>query len=110
MVLISLTMICLGILQFDFHQFEPIVLLVFGGLSLSFSLGDLKLYLSDHSSHKIRITKHLTAMLGSTIAVFTAVLVTNVHIKPGIILWLGPTIVFTPFIVYWTNKINKIKE
>ena len=44
-------------------------------------------------------------MLAGTIAVITAVLVTNIHIEPVFILWILPTIVITPLIFWWNRKI-----
>ena len=54
---------------------------------------------------KQRIARHLTNMLAGTIAVITAVLVTNIHIEPVFILWILPTIVITPLIIWWNRKI-----
>lgn len=105
--IISLIMLGLGLSHFNLHQFEPMVLLVFGFLCLSFSGGDVMVYFKGKIPGKERIARHLSAMLGGTIAVFTAVLVTNVHIKPAIVLWLGPTVIITPLIIYWNNKMRK---
>jgi hypothetical protein len=43
-------------------------------------------------------------MLAGTIAVITAVLVTNVNIEPVFILWILPTILITPLIFWWNRK------
>ena len=39
-------------------------------------------------------------MLAGTIAVITAVLVTNVNIEPVFILWILPTIIISPLIFF----------
>ena len=50
-------------------------------------------------------------MLAGTIAVITAVLVTNLSIEPVFILWILPTIIISPLIFWWNRKIlglNKV--
>ena len=52
-----------------------------------------------------KITRRLTNMLAGTIAVITAVLVTNIHIEPVFKLWILPTIIVMPLIFWWNRKI-----
>jgi uncharacterized membrane protein YoaK (UPF0700 family) len=54
-----------------------------------------------------RIAKHLSFMLGASIGTVTAFLVTNFQLQPAIILWLGPTLLLTPYIFYWNYKLLK---
>jgi len=80
-------------------------------MSLLFTCSDLKTYKNRSASGKQRIVNHLGAMLGATIAALTAFSVTNIDLKPQIILWLGPTVLFVPVIVWWKYKVfngNKI--
>ena len=49
-------------------------------------------------------------MLAGTIAVITAVLVTNVDIEPAYILWILPTVLITPLIIRWRIKIVSGKK
>ena len=65
----------------------------------------------DYSSHKNktatgkeRIAKHLTNMLGGTIAVITAVLVVNPPFDPEWVWWVLPTALVTPVIIWWNKK------
>ena len=51
-----------------------------------------------------RISRHLTNMLAGTIATVTAVLVVNVETNPPWIAWILPTVVITPFIVWWNIR------
>ena len=44
-------------------------------------------------------------IIAGTIAVITAVLVTNIYIEPVFILWVLPTIIITPIIFWWNRKI-----
>lgn len=109
MIIASLIMVALGIWNFSVNDSQSIVLIVFGLLGMSFSLNDARLYYKKSISNSIRITRHLGAMLGGTIAAYTAFLVTNINISQPIFLWLGPTIVGTPIIIYWTRKVESKK-
>ena len=43
--------------------------------------------------------------MGGTIAVITAVLVTNLNIEPVWIWWILPTITIVPVIVWWNHRV-----
>lgn len=107
MIVASISMITIGLFKYNFGTYQGQVLIMFGLLGAGFGLNDFSLFLTKDIPYSIRISRHLGAMLGGTIAAYTAFLVTNVDFNPPIVLWLGPTIVFTPFIVYWTHKIKK---
>lgn len=107
MLIISITMLIIGV--GNPHQYKGIVLLVFGLLGLTFSFDDVKTYYYHSAVGKQRISKHLGAMLGATIAAITAFVVTNIHIKSTLFLWLGPTIGITPIIFWWKYKVMSLK-
>ena len=71
---------------------------------------DFKSYRSKSAIGKKRIARHLTNMLAGTIAVITAVLVTNINIEPVFILWILPTIIITPIIFWWNRKILGVNK
>jgi hypothetical protein len=110
MVMASISMIMTGLLLYDIRTFQGQVLIVFGLLGASFSLNDFRLFTKGSLPYPIRISRHLAAMLGGTIAAYTAFLVTNVPFNPPIVLWLGPTVLITPLIVYWTNKVERKQQ
>lgn len=110
MLIGSFTMMGLGIYRFNSQNTETIVLLVFGMIGCVLSYLDLKTYQNHSAIGKQRIANHLGAMLGATIAALTAFSVTNIHLKPQIILWLGPTVLLTPVIIWWKNKVLKSKS
>ena len=87
----------------DNSQF--ITLAVFGLLALSLGYADSKAYKNKTAKGKERIARHLTNMLGGTIAVVTAVLVVNVQMEPVWIPWVLPTAVMTPVIIWWNRKV-----
>jgi hypothetical protein len=109
MILASFIMVTMGLWYFNLSNDDSLILLVFGLLGAIFSISDARLYYKGSIPRAIRISKHLGAMLGGTIAVYTAFLVTNVHYGPPLILWLGPTVIITPIIIYWTKKVEKEK-
>jgi uncharacterized membrane protein YidH (DUF202 family) len=87
----------------DNSQF--ITLAVFGLLALILGYADFKAYRSKTAKGKERIARHLTNMLGGTIAVVTAVLVVNVQMEPVWVPWVLPTAIMTPVIVWWNRKV-----
>lgn len=110
MLIASLLMICLSIYSFKSGDFKSIVLLVFGIIGSISSISDLKTYHNQNAIGKDRIVKHLSRMIGATIAALTAFSVTNISLKPQIFLWLGPTVLLVPLIVWWKHKVLKSKN
>jgi hypothetical protein len=105
MALSGLVMWLLATFYFMNNNSQYITLTVFGFIAMSLGYTDFRSYKNKSAIGKQRIARHLTNMLAGTIAVITAVLVTNVHIKPVFILWILPTIVITPLIFWWNRKI-----
>lgn len=86
---------------------QYITLTVFGFLAISLGYTDYITYKRQEATGKKRIARHLSNMMGGTIAVVTAVLVVNVDIEPVWIWWVLPTALIVPFIVWWNFKIMK---
>jgi len=84
-----------------------IPLLVFGFAAIFLGYGDLKSHKNKTAIGKERIARHLTSMIGGTIAVTTAVLVVNVKIEPVWIWWVLPTVLIVPLIIWWRIKVMK---
>ena len=80
-----------------------IVLLVFGSLGGAFGVQDLRTFRANPVTGKKRIAAHLTRMLGGTIATVTAFIVTNFTFSPAFVLWLAPSVVLVPLIIYWNR-------
>ena len=104
MVLSGLVMWFLAAVYFMTNNAEYITLTVFGFIVMSLAYADFKSYRNKSAIGKQRIERHLTNILAGTIAVITAVLVTNVHIEPVFIVWMLPTIIITPIIFGWNRK------
>jgi len=84
-----------------------VTLLAFGSLAAFLGLADLKSHISRRTIGKKRIVRHLTNMLGGTIATITAALVTNLSTEPVLLAWIAPTMIITPLIAYWNRKALK---
>jgi uncharacterized membrane protein YwaF len=106
MVVTSIAMILLGILMLIRGDRIGLVLMVFGSIGAALSYSDLRTLRAGRINDKRRIAAHLTRMLAGTIATITAFLVTNVTFDPAIFLWLAPTVVLTPLIVWWNRRIQ----
>ena len=86
---------------------QYIVLLVFGFLSITLGYADFRSYKNNSATRKERISRHLTNMMGGTIAVITAVLVVNPPFEPEWVWWVLPTVLITPVIFWWNFRILK---
>ena len=104
--------IVFGIMIFKTHSDFSIVCFVFAGLGLSGSYKSINRFRGKIIHKNYWLITHISGMLGSYIGAFTAFLVNNngrwIH-GPEIIAWLGPTIVFVPFIIIETRKYKKGK-
>lgn len=82
-----------------------IVTFVFALIGSSLMIRDVKFYVLKHPlpHSKVRIREHIGRMVGSYIAASTAFLVNNVHIKPELLVWLGPTALGI-FVIMYFNK------
>ena len=107
MILSGLGMWILATIYFTNDNSQYIVLLVFGFLAVFLGYGDYKSYKDKTATGKERIAKHLTNMMGGTIAVITAVLVVNPPTNPEWVWWVLPTALIVPVIFWWNVKVLK---
>ena len=85
---------------------QYIVLLVFGFLAITLGYADLRSYKNNSIKGTERISRHLTSMMGGTIAVITAVLVVNPPFEPEWVWWVLPTALITPIIFSWNRRVR----
>ena len=104
MIFSGIGMWVLAVIYFLNSNTQYIVLLVFGFLSINLGYADFRSYKNNSATGKERISRHLTNMMGGTIAVITAVLVVNPPFEPEWVWWVLPTVVITPIISYWNKK------
>ena len=107
MIFSGIGMWILATIYFLNSNTQYIVLLVFGFLSITLGYADFRSYKNNSAIGKERISRHLTNMMGVTIAVITAVLVVNPPFEPEWVWWVLPTVLITPVIFWWNFKILK---
>ena len=105
MFLSGVGMWILAIIFFIDNDSQFITLTVFGFLALFLGYGDFQTFKNQTAIGKERIAKHLTNMMGGTIAVVTAVLVVNPPTNPEWVWWILPTVLITPVIFWWNKKV-----
>ena len=105
MFLSGVGMWILAIIFFIDNDSQFITLTVFGFLALFLGYGDFQTFKDQTAIGKGRIAKHLTNMMGATIAVVTAVLVVNPPTNPEWVWWILPTVLITPLIFWWNKKV-----
>jgi uncharacterized membrane protein YidH (DUF202 family) len=105
MFLSGVGMWILAIIFFIDNNSQFITLTVFGFLALFLGYGDFQTFKDQTAIGKERIAKHLTNMMGATIAVVTAVLVVNPPTNPEWVWWILPTALITPVIFWWNKKV-----
>jgi uncharacterized membrane protein YidH (DUF202 family) len=103
-ILSGLGMLILSAVFFTNDNSQYIVLLVFGFLAIRLGYADLMSHKNNSATGKERISRHLTNMMGGTIAVITAVLVVNPPFEPEWVWWVLPTVLITPVIFWWNRK------
>jgi len=106
MVFSGVGMWILSINYFMNENSQYIVLLVFGFLAISLGYNNFRTYRNKTATGKERIEKHLTNMMGGTIAVVTAVLVVNPPSDPEWVWWVLPTALIVPGIFWWVRKVG----
>ena len=106
-ILSGLGMLILSAIFFSNDDSQYKVLLVFGFLAITLGYGDFKSYKNNTATGKERISRHLSNMMGGTIAVITAVLVVNPPFEYEWVWWALPTVLITPVIFWWNFKIRK---
>ena len=105
----GLGMWALALIFYHTGDRQYVVLLLFGFIALALGITDLLSFQSGTVAGSKRLTRHLTNMLGATIAVITAFLVVNVDLGPSVpawLIWVLPTAVITPYIVWWNIRLR----
>lgn len=85
-----------------------IILLVFGVISMLMARKDILIYKGNFKFRNYWLLMHIQRMVGGYIAALTAFMVVNNTYLPPLVAWLGPTVVLTPLIFYWSKK-NALK-
>lgn len=85
------------------------VLMVFGGISVWLAIQDTRTFVhtarGGSAGPKAWLVRHIGMMMGTYIATTTAFLLTALRsLDLGMIVWLAPTVLGVPFIVYATRR------
>ena len=84
-----------------------VTMAVFAAIAVALGVADGLYHRLRRATGGRRVSRHLTNMLGGTIATITATLVVNVETNPEGIAWILPTLVITPFITWWNFRIAR---
>ncbi len=101
MLVTALVMMLYGIYMLMSKNTMGITILVFGLLGAYSSYRDLNRLRAGGLKGQARIAEHLSSMMGATIATLTAFIVTNFTFEPEFVLWLAPTALMVPLIIWW---------
>jgi hypothetical protein len=107
MVIAAVAMAGRGAMMLGTGHSMGVVLLVFALIGGALSLRDVAGLRQMRFRGPERIASHLTRMLGGTTGALTAFIVTNVRVEPAFVLWLLPSVVLTPLIVYWNRRVRR---
>ena len=111
MLLTGSCFVAWGIYLITSYTTFGLVLLIFGLIGLINVKNDFKNYSGRYKNKNYWMLIHIGRMIGAYIASLTAFIMINakhfpIDIDP-IILWLGPTLILTPFLVYWSKPFKK---
>lgn len=84
-----------------------VTMTVFAGIAVALGVVDGLYHRVRRAAGGQRISRHLTSMLGGTIATITAVLVVNVETNPVWVAWILPTVIITPLITWWNFRVAR---
>lgn len=111
MALAGLVFLILGVEFFRRGSAFGVVYMLFTAISLFFVVKDLINYKSISYKHKMMLLEHIQRMSATFISALTAFLVVNAHhfsvTVPIWFWWILPTILVTPFIIYWSAQYGR---
>ncbi len=107
MIAVAIAMLLFGAAIMLGGDGKGIALALFGLIGGSLAIADLRFARQEALRSEPRIGAHLTRMLSATIATLTAFLVTSFTMEPAVLLWLAPTILMTPVIVWWNRRLRR---
>jgi hypothetical protein len=94
---------------------NDVVLIVFGSINLFLLLVTIRIFILTLLKKPIRklewLFRHIGLMIGAYIATITAFVVVNVNfVEPRWLVWLLPTFIFVPVIIFFTSKYKNKKS
>ena len=107
MLVTSIGMLAFGVWMLIQTDLQGITMLLVGGIGMTLSGTDLLSLKRGGVRGKKRIGSHLTNMMAATIATLTAFILTVWEFQPEFVLWIAPTLVITPVIIWWNTRIRQ---
>ena len=87
------------------------VILVFDAILVRMIISDFSFLRKKNSPTKNDfLIRHITRMIPAYIATTTAFLVVNIHYKYPVFIWLAPTVLFIPVLIYHIKKYKKVAK
>ncbi len=108
MCLSALIMLILGILCFMKGNNLWKLYFFFGSIGLFMTYRDFKTFKQFTTDNMIAVVSHIGRMVGAFITSVTAFMVAGLSIS-NLVVWLLPTLVGIPYIIFWTQKMKAKK-
>lgn len=80
----------------------------FGSIGLLMTYRDFKAFKEFTTNNKVAIVSHVGRMVGAFITSVTAFIVAGLSIS-NLVVWLLPTLLGIPYIIFWTRKMKTVK-
>ncbi len=108
----SVYLLWMGAMGLSHGNTASVVPLVFGSICTSFVVRDIRKFVKGPADKKHWLYNHIAGMIGSYIAGVTAFLAVNAGYFTNdfsLLVWLGPTVIGAPYIIYQIRK-YKVKK
>ena len=107
MLLFSLYFLGYGIYILLEKDYFGLVFIFFAQSSFRMLWQDWRLFKQQGVAPSTWLLVHLTRMVGTSIAAYTAFLVVNSSSRVSLLGWFLPTLLGVPIIVYWSRRVRK---
>ena len=107
MLLFSLYFLGYGVYILFQKDYFGLVFIFFAQSSFRMLWQDWKLFKQRGLAPSTWLLVHLTRMVGTSIAAYTAFLVVNSSSRVSLLGWFLPTLLGVPIIVYWSRRVTK---
>ncbi len=105
---IAFLMLILGIICFVKDNNLWKLYFFFGSIGLFMTSRDFKAFKNFTTNNKVYIINHIGRMVGAFITSITAFIVAGLSIS-NLVVWLAPTLIGIPYIIFWVRKMKTIK-
>ncbi len=108
MLIIAFLMMILGIICLLKDNSLWKLYFFFGSIGLFMTYRDFKAFKQFKTDNKVAVVSHIGRMVGAFITSVTAFIVAGLSIS-NLVVWLLPTILGIPYIIFWTRKMKTVK-